>query len=363
MKSRILQIRWLVTAAALLVIVAVPFAEAAQHKDDPWPSAEDAVDLVSMAGMRSLVPSLLALGWDDFFLAARTEIELTPSQGQRLLSLRVEFQLERQASEERLKKTKLALYDALNRDQVSMHDVEVRARQVCGVNTDLVALRFRSLLRAINVLTHKQHQLLVTFLKLKDRREKSGLLPQSFPSGGRPLPTLRRGRFQLVQQRGPEPWANLPEQDKGCFVQPNITVQALLSYDQGRDTAKRLAKLAGKLRRQSKHGVKIEEVRKLVAQMEPELYALEHTAHTVQALLQRGEGVNGKGARLIRGLELSAIADLLADIEAQLTSRPPDGLRVTRRVAQLKDLTNQWRRNFSRAADEFCLQPRQYVLR
>jgi len=340
-------------------MIAVAFSGWAQPQNESSPAGQNSSDLVIMSGMRSLVPSLLALGWDDFFLASRNDIHLSASQIQDLIALRLDFQLAQQALEERLTGAKLALYETLNRDQVSMRDVEARAREVCRINTDMVALRFRSLLRAINVLTHEQHQLLASLVNLKKTPRSPPFAPQSFAPGGEGLPLLSGERLQLVQYRDAEPKPRPPnELNRECQLQPSISAKALLSYEQGEEAPRRLERLARQLQREAreKPELNMRTLRGLVAQMKPEFALMQHTVQTLSPLLNRTMADDSEAAQLIHSLQLSEIADHLAGLQAQLAS-PAVAPLVTKHAAALKESAKLWRKAFRRVGDVLCLTP------
>lgn len=123
---------------------------------------------VTMHNMRSVVPSLVALGRDDFFLTKVQEIGLTSAQQEKLFSLGFEFLVADAALGQRIQEAELELHDLLDRDQVLMRDIEFQARWVGSLRGEMAVLRLRYLLRAINVLTHEQHMKLAASLKLRN---------------------------------------------------------------------------------------------------------------------------------------------------------------------------------------------------
>ena len=154
-----------------------------------------------MDQMRSLVPRLLELGWEDFFLNARLlnslrESGLSPDQVRKLISLQHEFLDLGEQEARKATGANLAFILELNRDVVSARQIEVRAHELFGLEGTLVGLRLRYLLRAINVLNHEQHRRLVrlvdpTFDPLTNPQFP---VPPAAPRVWRPV-----GKIQLAQ--------------------------------------------------------------------------------------------------------------------------------------------------------------------
>lgn len=155
--------------SVLLFAMSLPQFVAGQEK-----AKENTQDLsrthheVTMNNMRAMVPSLVALGWDDFFLTKTRQIELTSVQEEALFFLGLEFLASAGEMDRRIEEAELELHDLLDRDQVLMRDIEFQARWVGSLRGEMAVLRLRYLIRAINVLTHEQHMKLAASLKLRN---------------------------------------------------------------------------------------------------------------------------------------------------------------------------------------------------
>lgn len=143
---------------------------------------------VTMNNMRSMVPSLVALGWDDFFLTKTRQIELTSTQEEKLFSIGLEFLASASELDQRIQGAELELHDLLDRDQVLMRDIEFQARWVGSLRGEMVVLHLRYLLRAINVFTHDQHLKLTASLKLQNPSRAPGDARNSRTGRSVPLP-------------------------------------------------------------------------------------------------------------------------------------------------------------------------------
>lgn len=148
---------------AAILLLGLPMLAAGQEKGQGFGEDSEGTDLVTMPGMRSMVPSLVGLGWDNFFLNNR--FGLSSDQIQKLLSIREAFVIENRLAEQAAREAELLLYEELGRDQVSSRRLEDRIDSRATLQGKVLSLRFRYLLRAINILNHEQHQKIVAFLK------------------------------------------------------------------------------------------------------------------------------------------------------------------------------------------------------
>lgn len=193
--------------AVLLVVVSLPQVAAGQQEEKEKPqSSSSSHHEVTMANMRSQVRSLVILGWDDFFLTKAQQIGLTSAQEEKLGLLRLEFLAASAELEQRIQEAELELYNLLDRDQVLLRDIEFQARWAGSLRSEMIVLRLRYLLRAINVLSHEQHVNLTASGRLHspswEKREPRPL--SALPQGARPsmFPGSRlRGPFQQVYPR------------------------------------------------------------------------------------------------------------------------------------------------------------------
>jgi hypothetical protein len=315
-------------------------------------------DIVTMDHMRSLVPSLVALGWDDFFLGRADEIQLSTSQGQQLFFLGLEFVETTRRLEERVKEAELELYDKLDRDRVSARDIEEQARWVGALRGELVVFHWRYLLRAINVLNHEQHQKLVASLKLQTPLNPPRAAPcQRFVPGMEPSDAGSRVILHAAQfQKGREDiWVR--EKADPCRVQATVSVRALLGYEQGREAANRLIKLSQHLRKIAGVGSPIdkESARKVAAQMQPELWLMESTTGELQLLILRMP--TEQLAQLGERLRTDSLGENLSKVTQELNRDLPGANKLAQYAKQIEQLASEWRKNVKRAAEKLCLAP------
>lgn len=200
--------------SVLLFVMSLPQFAAGQQEEERKPqSASSAHHEVTMENMRSQVRTLVALGWDDFFLTKAQELGLTSAQEEKLGLLGLEFFAASTELEQRIREAELDLYNLLDRDQVVLRDVEFQARWVGSLRSEMVVLRLKYLLRAINVLTHEQHVKLTAHELRSPSLEKRGPRPLSpFPQNASPsmFPGSRlRGPFEQVYPR-PFPGSGQP---------------------------------------------------------------------------------------------------------------------------------------------------------
>lgn len=315
-------------------------------------------EIVTMDNMRSLVPSLVALGWDDFFLGKGEEIRLSPGQAQQLLFLNLEFVAATRQLQERVTEAELALYDKLDKDRVSVQEVEDQARWAATLRGEFVVLRFRYLLRAINVLNHEQHQKLVASLNIQ---VPLNTVPAEKLEDLDPHPALPDARSPVMlqtaqyQENPEDKW--LKEKAGRCRSQATISVRALLGYEQSREAAKRVTKLADQLLKLTEAGPRADTLalRRIAAQMHPELWLMESTSRELQLPISRNP--SERSSQLGNRLRTEAMADALAKIIQELKQDVPGRAGVARKARQIRELADRWRKGVKQASEMLCLAP------
>lgn len=181
MKSR--AALWLALLAFLLPV----HTAGQQTKSQPEaPAVIDWHHAKTMAGMRSVVPNLIALGWDDFFLSKADQIALTPAQGQELYHLALAFLASTEDLNKRIEDAERELYDKMDQDQVSLREIEDQARWIGSLRAELVVLRLQYLVRAVNVLTHEQHMALAESLRTPALGQLPSISEDGNPFAGPP---------------------------------------------------------------------------------------------------------------------------------------------------------------------------------
>lgn len=185
----------------LFLVLGLPPLASGQEKSTGPTEPSETRDVVTMAQMRSLVPQLMELGWNDFFLNAQLLNSLgentpSPDQVRKLVFLQHTFLEERDRVTGRLLEAGLAFYQELNTDRVSGRQIETRINTLMALEGKLVSLRVQYLLRAINVLNHEQHQQLVRVLdpSFNPMTNPQFPAPPVAPRTWRPL-----GKIQLTQ--------------------------------------------------------------------------------------------------------------------------------------------------------------------
>ena len=120
-----------------------------------------------MPGMSSLVPSLVAAGWDDFFLDLRQSLGMSDEQAQRLYLIRQTYLASSQGLEEDLRQAHLSLYHNLESDAVGYTKIEKDLKKIAELKASISVAHFRAILEAIDVLDHRQHLGAEEWLKLR----------------------------------------------------------------------------------------------------------------------------------------------------------------------------------------------------
>ncbi|HLG16177.1 MAG TPA: hypothetical protein VJH03_16965 [Blastocatellia bacterium] len=114
-------------------------------------------------GMGMITPSLLEIGMQTkFFLTIGDRIKMTDEQRTQITEIAFEFQ--KLAGE---KKGDLGVADAelqrmLGRDQIDLIQVKAKLKEIQALQADVEYSGIESLLKAIKVLTHEQHLLIMT---------------------------------------------------------------------------------------------------------------------------------------------------------------------------------------------------------
>lgn len=329
------------------------------------PEDQKLAEIVTMKRMRAMVPSLVVLGWDDFFLGLAPVIELSQKQATQLAYLSVEFVEARRKMQEHLDEAELALYDELDRDQVSLEEVAQRIRWAGSLRGESVVLRYRFLLQAINVLNHEQHLKLVSLLKLQAMPEVPPTTDWQYREMKRHQEDLSlTGALQNVQfpRYGGVPlwpsgqWPQEKERwNNPCSSQSSVSVNAFLGYDDGRDAAKKLIKLSDKLRKlaESNRTVQDPQAREVVEQMRREFQEVEKSSHALWVLLRRN--LTEETYALAEPLDTETISETLATLEEQLDDPNPDWAALAQEAKQLRELVKGWENGVKKAGNVLCL--------
>ena len=124
---------------------------------EPASSKLSTPDVATMPGMRALVPNLVAMGWENFFLDLRQNLDLSSEQSRQLYFIRQKYLANQDDIEKELTQAQLRLYRDLEEDAVSSSRLESDLKKIAELKAVISALHFKAALQAINVLDHRQH--------------------------------------------------------------------------------------------------------------------------------------------------------------------------------------------------------------
>lgn len=164
------------------------FAEAAK----PSPVAK--TDVATMSGMKSLVPTLVAVGWGDFFLDQRQSLRLSEEQSQQLYWIRARFLVANKALDKEMQQAELKLYQDLDSGRVSSDTLDLDLQRIGELKEASAVVHFRAILEAINVLNHQQHAQADQLLKLRLEMLSDPRRDPIFAAAGRHGPKSQKKR-------------------------------------------------------------------------------------------------------------------------------------------------------------------------
>ncbi len=336
--------RVLIAAILLaLLLPALPRAEPLQRVRSNGPGLEG-----TQPDPRCWIPTLLALGKQDFFLDKRSELELTPQQVSALLALQRVNKVAMRQVEERIAEAELRLYEALYQAPEPTSEIDWHLRWIAALRGELEALHFQYLLRAVNVLTHEQHENLFA--------------PASFeqPCLAEPAPVAERALTLKLENTGwRQPSTNRqPRQSlSGCGSVPAVSIEAYLSYEEGRKAADRFIESAEQLNEtaESTRSLDKEKARKLIAQMRPELWMIEWTSQALEPVLERSS--QAKVGRLAERLRPEALANRMYELVPRVKEENIERDTLAEEARELKRLAKKWRASLDQAATTLCFGP------
>lgn len=153
--------------ARLMLLATFLLASPASRLFGQEASAQAPPDVATMSGMQSLVPTLVAVGWDDFFLDLGQSLGLSEDQFQRLYGIRDNELSSNQELAKELEQAQLNLYQDLDSDRVSTARLDLDLQKIGELKEAAAATHFRAIIEAINVLNHDQHVQAEQWLKLR----------------------------------------------------------------------------------------------------------------------------------------------------------------------------------------------------
>jgi Spy/CpxP family protein refolding chaperone len=162
-----------------LLSALLPATVAAQQSERP-PAPEKSAFLGE--GMGTITPGLMEVATKtNLFLSIADRVGLTEAQRRQITD--IAFRLQREAGERRgdLGVAQAEFQRMLGRDRIDLEALRTKLAQVRALETDLEYLTIEALLRAIGVLTHEQH-LLVIGLATMPGRAQAAVPPQFGPS-------------------------------------------------------------------------------------------------------------------------------------------------------------------------------------
>ena len=150
------------TALAAIILMATGSLAFGQHTRVQAPPAQP----TNMGkGMGMITPGLMEVGMQTkFFLAIAERIKMTDEQKERIAEIAYQFQ--RLAGE---KKADLGVAEAelqrmVSREQIDLSQVKAKLGQIKSLESDVEYAGIDSVLKAIKVLTHEQHLLIMTLV-------------------------------------------------------------------------------------------------------------------------------------------------------------------------------------------------------
>ena len=164
MSSGSFSIRWRVGLTVFAILGSPAFWLFGQEPRSPELPAPE---VTTMPGMSSLLPSLVAAGWGDFFLDLRQSLGMSDEQAQRLYLIRQTYVASNERLDRELRGAQLGLYQDLESDAVSYAKIESDLKRIAELTASISAAHFRAILKAINVLDHRQHLGPAEWLKLR----------------------------------------------------------------------------------------------------------------------------------------------------------------------------------------------------
>lgn len=147
----------LAVGALTLLAVAVPGQE--RRLGPPTPASSVG------KGMGMITPTLLEVGTQTkFFLAIADRIKMTDEQRKQISD--IAFQFQKLATEKKgdLGVAEAELQRMLGRDQVDLAQVKAKLKEIRLLEGDVEYAALENVLKAIKVLTHEQHLLIMTLL-------------------------------------------------------------------------------------------------------------------------------------------------------------------------------------------------------
>jgi hypothetical protein len=151
-----------------------------------------------------LVPTLVAVGWEDFFLDIRANLGLSEQQTQRLYSIRHSFVVDSDRLENEVRTVQLDLYSKLESDRVDLAALGPDLKKIADLKAAMSTAHFKAVLEAIRVLDHRQHLGARNWLKL--RLEMLSQPPPKGPVSTASLSHLRRDKARV------SPWSSFTPQ-------------------------------------------------------------------------------------------------------------------------------------------------------
>jgi Spy/CpxP family protein refolding chaperone len=116
-------------------------------------------------GMALITPGLMEIGVQTkFLLTAADRIKLTDEQRTRLTEIAYQFQKLAGEKKADLGVAEAELQRMLAREQIDLAQVKAKLNQIQQLEADVEYAGIDSVLRAIKVLTHEQHLLIVTLI-------------------------------------------------------------------------------------------------------------------------------------------------------------------------------------------------------
>lgn len=116
-------------------------------------------------GMGMITPGLMEIGMQTkFFLAVADRIKMTDEQKEKITEIAYQFQKLAGEKKADLGVAEAELQRMVSREQIDLSQVKVKLSQIKALESDVEYAGIDSVLKAIKVLTHEQHLLILTLV-------------------------------------------------------------------------------------------------------------------------------------------------------------------------------------------------------
>ncbi len=148
-----------------LLVGLIGLTSGAVYAQQPVSQAQSSSPATMGKGMGMITPSLMEIGMKTrFFLTLADRIKMTEEQKSRIAEIL--FQFQKLASEKKgdFVVAEAELQRMLGREQIDLRLVKIKLNEIQMLEADVEYAGIESMLKAIKVLTHEQHLLIMTLV-------------------------------------------------------------------------------------------------------------------------------------------------------------------------------------------------------